>query len=406
MVRWSDGLLAMAAVLVSWLPCRTLLDRFASAREILVEVFSHRRRPGRSSQGFFEALASRGGRLLQRFLQAYRPAVERIANALGCWLREGFAAFAVDGSRVECPRTQANQEALKCAGREKTGPQLQLTALRHLGSGLLWDWRVGPGVEAERSQLREMIDALPAGALLVADAGFTGYDLFRAILDGGRHLLIRVGSNVRLIEGLTPDEKDPTVVHLWPTEKRQKHLPAIRLRLITICDGQQTIYLVTDLPAERLSEEQTHVFYEQRWGMEVGFRTLKQTMGHRTMLSRSPERAAMELHWAVVGQALLEAMAVEAQGNPDHVSPAEAQRVVRTAMRKGRQRCRSGWLQNALAHATRDNYIRRRPKTSRDYPRKKTQKPPGHPKRRPASFEEVQAHKTLTTPPGPNHFAA
>ena len=104
-------------------------------------------------------------------------------------------AVAVDGSRVECPRTQANQETLKCAGREKTGPQLQLTALRHLGSGLLWDWRVGPGVESERSHLREMIDTLPVGALLVADAGFTGYDLFRAILDGGRHLLIRIGSN-------------------------------------------------------------------------------------------------------------------------------------------------------------------------------------------------------------------
>ena len=315
-------------------------------------------------------------------------------------------AVAVDGSRVECPRTQANQETLKCAGREKTGPQLQLTALRHLGSGLLWDWRVGPGVESERSHLREMIDTLPVGALLVADAGFTGYDLFRAILDGGRHLLIRIGSNVRLIDGLVPDEADPAIVHLWPTEMRQKHLPAIRLRLITIRDGEQTIHLVTDLPAARLPDEQAHAFYRQRWGMEVGFRTLKQTMGHRTMRSRSPERAVMELHWAVVGQTILEAMTVEAQRSSEHASPAEAQRVVRTAMRKGRQRCRNRWLHNALTQATRDDYTRRRPKTSRNYPRKKTQTPPGHPKRRPASLGEVQEHKALTALTDPEPLAA
>ena len=130
---------------------------------------------------------------------------------------------------------------------------------------------------------------------------------------------------VRLIDGLVPDETDPAIVHLWPTEMRQKHLPAIRLRLITIRDGEQTIHLVTDLPAARLPDEQAHAFYRQRWGMEVGFRTLKQTMGHRTMRSRSPERAVMELHWAVVGQTILEAMTVEAQRSSEHASPAEAQ---------------------------------------------------------------------------------
>ena len=47
-----------------------------------------------------------------------------------------------------------------------------------------------------------MIEALPAGALVTADAGFVGYETWKAILDSGRHLLIRVGANVRLLRKL------------------------------------------------------------------------------------------------------------------------------------------------------------------------------------------------------------
>ena len=39
------------------------------------------------------------------------------------WRCLGWVPFAADGSRVKVPRTQANQEVLKCAGKKKTGPQ-------------------------------------------------------------------------------------------------------------------------------------------------------------------------------------------------------------------------------------------------------------------------------------------
>ena len=113
-------------------------------------------------------------------------------------LRQGWRVFAVDGSRIETPRTVANQAAFGCAGRDKSGPQMQLTLIRCLATGLPWAWKTGPGADAERTHLRDMLDLLPPGSLLLADAGFTGYDLFEAILAGDRHFLIRVGANVRL----------------------------------------------------------------------------------------------------------------------------------------------------------------------------------------------------------------
>ncbi|MBN2216228.1 MAG: hypothetical protein JW719_02505 [Pirellulales bacterium] len=37
---------------------------------------------------------------------------------------------------------------------------------------------------------------------MTADAGFVGYDLWKTVLDAGRHLLVRVGSNVKLLKKL------------------------------------------------------------------------------------------------------------------------------------------------------------------------------------------------------------
>jgi len=391
---------------VSWSMAKTLKDGFASAREILVEVFWHRRRPGRTSQGFFTALAARSEPLLRDLAGHLRGVVASMARDRAGWRPHGLVAFGVDGTRVECPRTRANEQALQCAGREKSGPQLQLTALRHLGTGLLWDWRIGPGVEAERTHVRDMLATLPAGALLVADAGFTGYDLFRALLDNGRHLLIRVGSNVRLIEGLRPSERDRSIVYLWPEQMRKDGRKPIRLRLLKIREDNQVIYLVTDLPASQLSRAQARAFYRQRWGLEVGFRTLKQTLGHRRMLSRSPRRAMIELHWALVGLSLIEGMGVEAQDRGRRVSPADVHRVLHTAMRRGRRRCRRHWLRRSIAQAVIDCYDRQRSKDARGYPKKKNPKPPGPPKLRPASIKEVQQYQALQSRNPKQHFAA
>ncbi len=49
--------------------------------------------------------------------------------------------MAVDGSRVEAPRTRGNQRGLGRAGREKTGPQCWVATLAHLPSGVaLGSW--------------------------------------------------------------------------------------------------------------------------------------------------------------------------------------------------------------------------------------------------------------------------
>jgi len=100
-------------------------------------------------------------------------------------------ALAGDGSRIETPHTAANEEGLGCAGREKTAPQVFATTLWHMGTGLPWDFCMGRGTSSERGHLAEMIPETPEGCLLVADAGFAGYELLRGIIESKRKLLSR-----------------------------------------------------------------------------------------------------------------------------------------------------------------------------------------------------------------------
>jgi hypothetical protein len=162
------------------------------------------------------------------------------------WTREGWCAFAVDGSRVECPRTKANEEELGCAGRKKTGPQLFLTTLWHMGTGLPWDFRIGPGTASERRHLEDMLAALPEQALVVADAGFTGYELCQRIITAKKNFLLRVGANVHLLQELGYVGREGVdTVYLWP-EQHWKEEPLV-LRLIVIESDGKKMHLLTNV---------------------------------------------------------------------------------------------------------------------------------------------------------------
>jgi hypothetical protein len=388
-------MLVWTALLMAWDGGASLAEQFASARACVTSMFSSVKRVGGTYQGFVKAMASQGALLLDRL--ATRLRAELLAMD-GCWAVTGIVAFAVDGSRVECPRTAPNETQLKRAGRKKTGPQLSLTTLYHMGSGCVWDFRIGPGVESERTHLRQMIASLPPGATIVADAGFIGYDLLTEIISSGRHVLFRVGSNVTLLKGLgfAVVEGDSTV-YLWPDKAQKGRQAPIVLRLMTAA-GRHPVYMVSDVMEEQaMSFEQACTLYRLRWGIEVCYRSLKQTLGHRKMRSRAPDNAKMELQWAMAAMWVLSVRGVQeivaAGKNPISLSIAMARKVIRQAMAG---RCRPGTdLARELSKARKDTYVRQRPKTARNWPHKKTERPPGAPKTLIATTEQVHHAKEL-----------
>jgi len=395
--KWSPLRLFWVAILMVWSAEQTLQARFEETREVVRSLFP--KWPlGKSYTGWYEAQ--------RKWLTPLRPALsQRLRRQLQSragrrWQREGWCAFAADGSRVECPRTAANEIELKCAGKKKTGPQLFVTTLLHMGTGVPWDFRIGPGTASERRHLEEMLADLPARSLVVADAGFTGYAFYRRIVAAQQSFLVRVGSNVHLLKHLGYWEREGRdTVYLWPDHHRAK--PPVVLRLIERRDGKKKMFLVTNvLDQKALTEKSAGVLYEMRWGVEVFYRSLKQTLEKRRMLSRTPEAAKCELTWAVFGLWLLGLMTASEilarGGDPLAWSAAKARQRVRRSMRRALTRRHADrGLGRDLAQAVKDGYVRRGSKKARDWPHKKTEKPPGEPKIHSATAGQRRAAKRV-----------
>ena len=221
---WKPRMLAAAALLWATSELSTLQDRFAQARKIIAKVFRWQPAPGGSYQGFLKMLAKWQPELLGVVVAHLREQMQEVLPTH--WETAGYVVFAGDGSRVALARSESLEAAFaparrrrKVARRKKTpaarrspkkqaaaarhekatSPQLWLTLLWHVGSGLPWAWRTGPSGSSERDQLIAMVPELPAHALIAADAGFVGYDFWQTLLAADHHFVIRVGANVRLV---------------------------------------------------------------------------------------------------------------------------------------------------------------------------------------------------------------
>ncbi len=440
---WKPRTLATVAWLWATSVQQNLIERFQDAREIGQAILSRQPTPGTSYQGFIKMLHKHGDQCLAAVIAHLR---ETMQNELAeHWAIDGHVVFAVDGSKVKLPRTESHEaayspsrtrketkkatpkkkrkkkptkksrSAIKSPRKKKVAkkkqsaastskkadsPQMFLTLLWHASTGLPWAWRTGPSDSSERGHLQEMLAELPENALITGDAGFVGYDFWKSILDADRQFLIRVGANVRLLRNLGKSRLDGDTVCLWPDGKRKKGEPAMVLRLITLHDGRQPIYLVTNVSASDLSDKSAARIYQARWGIEVFFRTLKQTFGCRKLRSGEAKNARLELDWSLIAIwsiCLLGGRAVAQSAlPPTRLSPAGAIRAVQTSLRSYRMPPRRGpnlWTRLSLSLL--DDYTRASPKTARNYPRQKHRKPPGHPQISPATAEQIQAAKAF-----------
>ncbi len=220
-----------------------VVERFTSTACFLKKRFPHWKL-GASYQGWQKALLAENESLFEFIKNRLRQArtefsqdspLQKTGKACSRTGPGRWRLFAVDGSKVEGPRTRANQAASSGLGKHNGMPQFSLTVLFDLERNLPWDFRVDTDAVGERTHLRNMLESLPAESLLVADAGFVGYSLCCELIERKIPFLLRAGGNVHLLEqpGIAVQEQG-SGVFLWPKWQQQYHQPALCLRLIRL----------------------------------------------------------------------------------------------------------------------------------------------------------------------------
>ncbi len=404
---WSPHMLAFGALLWAWSDYRGLVERFQHVLKIIQFCFAKQQELSENYQAFTKLLRKWTEPLLGCLSSAFR---EKMQTALiGAWTIGRWLVFAADGSRIGVPRTRRNEERYsprsklsrtaqkrqrvkrrrraqsKQQAREQKAnvPQIWITMLWHVASGLPWAWRTGPADSSERHHLQDMLGELPTNALLAADAGFVGYGLWTAIFQAQQHLLVRVGGNVKLLKKLGYVREFRNTVYLWTDRAASQSQPPLVLRLIVVHNGRHPVYLVTDLKPTELSDRQAAEIYALRWGIEVFYRHCKQTFQRAKLRSQNPDNALIELHWSLLGMwamGLYAHVHLVNQGiSPCKISFAAVLRAYREAMRDYRWRPPTrGRLLARLNVALIDDY-QRIDKSSRNYPRKKQETAAGPP---------------------------
>jgi hypothetical protein len=394
-VRWTPQAAATAAMLMALGDSPTLKARCEEALMCLSRDVGGRRL-GKTYNGLVKALT----RQSETALPVVKNDLRRHATKALLRMEKScrWTLLAVDGSKLDLPRTVSHEETFGIADNGQC-PQAFVTAFVEVHTQLLWDWRVDQAGAGEKQQLVEMAATLPAQSLLLAYGNFVGYRLWQAVAQRGRDFLIRVGGNVQLLRKLWPDakiEQQGNIVYAWPKSLQGQNPPLV-LRLIKVGRGKKCVHLLTNvLNPGRLSDKAAGTIYRLRWGAEIFYRGFKRTLGYVKLKSRTGVRGRVELEWALMACAIMILLGVTAlsrrKADPRRVSTAGLLAVLRKSLAHGEPgRDASQKLRSVLASCVRDDYQRHRSKASRHRPR--TRNTPKHhqlkpPKIRVATAEE------------------
>lgn len=385
--RWNTQPLVLVLLLMTWCCGDSQPERFETAKAFCVVCMPKRRRPGQTVQGFQKALAYLPVGVLRVIASGIRQVLaSRLASR---WFDHGFIGIGCDGSRVECPRSTELERHLGEAGKKGSAPALWITALVHLRLGLPWAWRIGKGTASERSHLLHMLALLPKAALLVADAGYFGFDLARQLVQAQVHFLVRMSSNVKLYteKNVVLERFREGLVYYFPSQKNKQATPlCLRLLRVRAKKKKNDVWLLTNvMESKRLPVAMAATFYRRRWENEGQFRAYKRTLAKVKMVSRTVRLVHREVEGAMLSLQLMLAQGALAMPQPKSRNGADtvcSPRKVLLAIREelyGRLRRGHAKYFARLQQAQREQRKRKSPKATRLWPRRTPHEPPKPP---------------------------
>lgn len=261
----------------------------------------------------------------------------------------GLRMMAMDGTSEDIPDTPANAQTFgrhRSQRGESAFPQVKGVYLMECATHVICDAIFGKCHMSERAAAQRLLRSVGIGMLVTWDRGFFGYELLRAALATGAHVLGRVPANV-ILNPVRYLADGSFLAHVYPSpHARRQHRDGILMRVIeyTFDDPQQpgfgeTHRLITSLlDAEQYPALDLIVGYHERWEIEITIDELDthQHLPGRPLRSHKPVGVRQELygwllaHFAI--RVLMHEAALSMDADPDRLSFTNSLRIIQQAI--------------------------------------------------------------------------
>jgi hypothetical protein len=253
------------------------------------------------------------------------------------WLWKGYRVIMVDGTTLLMPDTEDNQTVYPQQSVQKPGigfPIVRLVGLISLATGSCVDYVLGPYQgkgTGETSLFSQLINTLSQEDLLLADRYYTSFAIIALLIIQETPLVFRqrstvitdfrrgqrLGAKDHIIYTLKPKKKP-----VWMSKVAFAELPeVIRVREFSV---NGVVYVTTLLNAKTYPKTALAKLYQQRWKIELDFRTIKTHMGMEMLRCQTAEMVKKEVAVNLLAYNLIRAnMARGAcikDKNPRHLS--------------------------------------------------------------------------------------
>jgi hypothetical protein len=301
-----------------------------------------------------QVCASNSGAYCRARAKLTEGVLERLARELAdeceravpeAWRWCGRRVLLGDGATISLPDTVANQASYPQPSTQQPGlgfPLVRLVVLFSLATGLLHEVALGKYAGKETGEpalLRELLERLTAGDVLLADRCYGGWFLLALLQELGVDVVVRLhqlreadfqqgerlGPGDHVVEWSRPAKPD------WMDDATYARMPeSLRLREVQVrvtergFRVQSLVVVTTLLDSKTYSADELAALYRRRWLVELDLRTLKSTLKLDVLRCKTPEMARKELRtgllaYNLIRQTMLQA-AIAADRSPRELS--------------------------------------------------------------------------------------
>jgi hypothetical protein len=232
------------------------------------------------------------------------------------WLWKGRHVHLVDGTTASMADTPENQAAYPqppCQAEGLGFPLARLVVLLSLATGMLKGMAMGPyaGKETgETALLRELLDRLGPGDILLADRYYCSYFLIALFRELGVDFVARLhqcrsadwrrsqrlGQGDHLVTWTRPQKPE------WMDQETYQRMPAsLQVRMVQVQVQQpgfrveELVVITTLMDAQQYTKDDLAELYHQRWLVELDIRALKITVGMDVLRCKTPHMVGSEI---------------------------------------------------------------------------------------------------------------